>query len=124
MGIRRRDGRPFGVQQLPSTVGTSHASPGTAPPDSAGGGVRADHITIHLKFFARARDLAGCDSNVWSLPSATTVERLRERVSTAYPALASLAVHLLVAINGDYAADAMTLHEGDEAAFFPPVSGG
>lgn len=75
-------------------------------------------------FFARARDLAGCDSNVWTLPTSTTVAQLRERVSTTYPALTSLAAHLLVAINGDYAADAMTLHEDDEVAFFPPVSGG
>lgn len=60
----------------------------------------------------------------WTVPAATRVEHLRRRLATEFPAIAVIASHLFVAINGDYAADNTVLQDGDEVAFFPPVSGG
>ncbi len=77
-----------------------------------------------MKFFARARDLTGCDTVTWTVPPATCVEPLRRRLATEFPAIAVIASHLFVAINGDYASDETIVRDGDEVAFFPPVSGG
>lgn len=77
-----------------------------------------------MKFFARARDLTGCDATTWTVPANTSVALLRQRLATEFPSIAVIAPHLFVAVNGDYAADAAVLQDGDEVAFFPPVSGG
>ncbi|MDP1797950.1 MAG: MoaD/ThiS family protein [Planctomycetaceae bacterium] len=61
---------------------------------------------------------------MWAIPHGSTVAQLRLRLSETHPALNTIAAHLFVAIDGDYAADEMELANGDEVAFFPPVSGG
>lgn len=77
-----------------------------------------------MKLFARARDLAGADTVRIALPSESTVRQLRAQLAVDFPRLAALVPHLLVAINGDYAADETVLTPIDEVACFPPVSGG
>lgn len=41
-----------------------------------------------------------------------------------YPLLAPILPHCLVAVNAAYAEKGMSLSDGDELAFLPPVSGG
>jgi molybdopterin converting factor small subunit len=41
-----------------------------------------------------------------------------------YPAIAPYAASMSCAVNADYARMTTTVHEGDEVAFLPPVSGG
>lgn len=77
-----------------------------------------------MKFFARARDLTGCDTVTWTVPASTKIATLRQRAAIEFPSLSVIAAHLFVALNGDYAADAVTVQHADEVAFFPPVSGG
>lgn len=81
-------------------------------------------MTLRVKLFARARDLAGADTLAVTLPAQATVKELRPALCAVCPALQALQSGLLVAVNAQYAGDAMPLSAGDDVACFPPVSGG
>jgi molybdopterin converting factor small subunit len=59
-----------------------------------------------------------------SIPDATDVATLLERVGDRYPALRARLPSLAVAVNLEYVARTCVLHAGDEVALIPPVSGG
>lgn len=84
----------------------------------------SDRITIHVKLFARARDMAGTATAELELPAGARVGDLRTALTGRYPALQPLAGHLLVAVNNEYAGDETLLDPSAEIACFPPVSGG
>jgi molybdopterin synthase sulfur carrier subunit len=52
-----------------------------------------------------------------------TVADLRKKLLTEFPQLAGLR-SLYIAVNNEYADEEKVLHEGDEIALIPPVSGG
>ena len=81
-------------------------------------------MTIPVQLFAQARDLAGAPRLELELDGGATVADLKAALVKARPALARLERSLLVAVNGEYAADAALLSVTDEVACFPPVSGG
>ena len=81
-------------------------------------------MTISVQLFAQARDLAGAPRLDLELEGGATVADLKTALVKAHPALARIERSLLVAVNGDYAADAALLSAMDEVACFPPVSGG
>lgn len=81
-------------------------------------------MTLRVKLFARARDLAGMDVLSVTLPPRSTVKELRTAIREVCPALTALQSGLLVAVNAQYAGDATLLTSGDDVACFPPVSGG
>lgn len=81
-------------------------------------------MIVHVKLFARARDLVGTSSLVIELPSDATVGMVRHRLVTSYPQLDSFASSLLIAVDGQYAVAEARLTPGCEVACFPPVSGG
>lgn len=82
---------------------------------------------LRLLFFARVREQLGCDrlEVPWSADSAT-VEKLLSHLQQRGPQWqAALGQpNLLVAVNQCVAEPADLLREGDEVAFFPPVTGG
>jgi len=79
---------------------------------------------MKVRLFARARDLAGADRVEIELPAGATVGDLRQRLAAAYPALASLLERSALAVNDEFADDALTLPANAEVALLPPVSGG
>lgn len=79
---------------------------------------------MKVRLFARARDLAGADTIDVDLPAGATVGDLRQHLAQRYPALAGLLQRSALAVNDDFADDALTLPLGAEAALLPPVSGG
>ena len=81
-------------------------------------------IRVTIRFFASARDLAGCESVERALPAGSTIARLRMDIAAEFPSLASLLRHSMLAVGREYAADAAALADGDEVAVIPPVSGG
>lgn len=81
-------------------------------------------ITIHALFFGAARDAAGEYEVQLQLNSGTTVGQAKERLISSYPNLARFGNSLLLAVNQEYAEINKELHDGDELAIFPPVSGG
>jgi molybdopterin converting factor subunit 1 len=81
-------------------------------------------MTIRVRLFARARDLAGADVATIELPAGATVADLRARLGAACPALGPLLSRSAVAVNEEYAGDEIVVLAGAEVALLPPVSGG
>jgi molybdopterin converting factor subunit 1 len=79
---------------------------------------------MKVRLFARARELAGADTIEVALPAGATVCDLRRRIGEACPALAGLLQRSALAVNDEFAEDALTLPLGAEVALLPPVSGG
>ena len=80
---------------------------------------------ITVLFFAQVRELVAYDA--LSLPcDYATAEQLRSALSERGDkwALALEAGKLLVAVNQTLVPLDTPLHDGDEVAFFPPVTGG
>ena len=76
------------------------------------------HITV--KAFAHLRDRLGADETRLELAEASCV-------ADAWRAVAgedAMPKHVFAAINLEYARAEDRLHDGDEVAFFPPVTGG
>ena len=82
-------------------------------------------MQVTVLFFATLRDLVGERQLILELDSnANTLAQLRAELIRRYPAIDDNLRVALSAINEDFAFDDDTLADGDEVAFFPPVSGG
>ncbi len=81
-------------------------------------------MTLTVRLFARARDLAGADRVAVELPAGATAADLRRRLAEQVPALAALLERSALAVGGEFAEDGQPLTAGDEVALLPPVSGG
>ncbi len=80
------------------------------------------HVTVRL--FALHRDIVGTSQLTREVPPGTTLGEVWAQLCEEYPSLAPATRSLLFARNQEYADQATELHDGDEAAFIPPVSGG
>ena len=79
---------------------------------------------VRLRLFAAARDAAGrADAEVEAVTLGDVLEGARAAYGTRFDEVLSCA---RVWVNGDEPADgdAAILHDGDEVAVVPPVSGG
>lgn len=81
-------------------------------------------MRVQLRFFAAPREVVGAASLDFEVRPGATVAELRAAVLQRWPALAPWEEHLHVAVNKEFAPPEQRLAEGDEVAFFPPVSGG
>jgi molybdopterin converting factor subunit 1 len=81
-------------------------------------------ITVRVRFFAGHRDIVGRPEIDLPQAEGATVGTLWEQLTAAYPRLAGYSGRLLYAVNQEFAGLATELHDGDEVAYIPPVSGG
>lgn len=81
-------------------------------------------MRINVRFFATLRDRAQTENTSVELHDTATVRTLLDHLAEQYPNLKPALGSALVAINQEYAFPEDALHDGDEAALFPPVSGG
>ena len=81
-------------------------------------------ITVRVLFFGGARDAAGHEEIDVSLNSPANTESARSQILSQYPELQRFGNSLLLAVNQEYAHPGKEIHDGDELALFPPVSGG
>ncbi|RTL22720.1 MAG: molybdopterin converting factor subunit 1 [Burkholderiales bacterium] len=83
-------------------------------------------MTVKLRFFASLREKLG-EGSTLTLPAGSTVADARDaliaRGALQAEALAR-ARAVRAAVNQQMATEAVVLAEGDELAFFPPVTGG
>jgi molybdopterin synthase catalytic subunit len=81
-------------------------------------------MQITIRYFAGHRDITKQAEERLELPDGATVGALWELLVSRYPRLAPYQGRLLYAVNQEFATPASELHDGDEIAFIPPVSGG
>lgn len=77
-----------------------------------------------MLFFGPARDWAGVDSSVFDIEEGATLAQLKNPVAERHPGIKEGMTCVRFAVNQEFAADDATLHDGDEVALIPPVSGG
>jgi molybdopterin converting factor subunit 1 len=81
-------------------------------------------MTIKIKLFALLRDAAGAGEITLDLPADATVGTAAEHLIERFPQLESHLPRCAFAVNFEYASLGEPLHDGDELAAIPPVSGG
>ena len=81
-------------------------------------------IQIRIKLFAVVRDLAGKENVTLTLPASSTAGDAIDVLLEEYPSMKKWKPHLRVAVNCEYVSKNVSLHENDEVALIPPVSGG
>lgn len=83
---------------------------------------------IRLIYFARLRDVLGSERESVEIPTeARTVGDIRSWLGTRGDLWRREVAEnpaLCIALNHDYADDDAAIRDGDEIAFFPPVTGG
>lgn len=81
-------------------------------------------IRITIRFFARLRELAGTGVLEREVAGETVIAELVRQLQAEFPSLTSLSAHTAIALNREFVDPQTRLSDGDELAFFPPVSGG
>lgn len=77
-------------------------------------------MSITVRYFASLKDLVGCSEQVITLDFAMTVGELWKHINPSLP----MPNNILAAVNMEYADFDVLVKDGDEVAFFPPVTGG
>ncbi len=80
-------------------------------------------MKIKVLAFGISKDIFGSSSISLELANDATVYNLQYVLERQYPRLQQLASYM-VAVNNEYALPGDTIHERDEIAIIPPVSGG
>jgi molybdopterin synthase catalytic subunit len=82
-------------------------------------------MQIQVLLFATLKDLAGTNRLALTLPvDRATVDDVRRALTTEYPQMEANVKAAIAAVNEEYAFAGDPVKDGDQVAFFPPVSGG
>ncbi|OQR86152.1 hypothetical protein ACHHYP_10924 [Achlya hypogyna] len=84
-------------------------------------------VCVKVLYFAAARELIGVREEVLDLgPGEATTESFKSALEVKYPHAAQYIRGITLAVNLEYILgnDTRTLHENDEVALIPPISGG
>jgi molybdopterin synthase catalytic subunit len=81
-------------------------------------------MRVRVLFFGSLKDLARRSEEALDLPEGATVADLLSRYVAAQSRLRDMLGSIAVSVNAEYARRDATLHDGDEVALLPPVSGG
>jgi molybdopterin converting factor subunit 1 len=84
--------------------------------------VSGTQICVRVRLFASYREAAGTNRLEAPLPAGARVSELIELLAVRLPALKT--ARGMVAVNHAYVTPDVKLHDGDEVALIPPVSGG
>ena len=77
-------------------------------------------MAITIKYFASLKESMGVDSESLAAESVNNVQEVLNKISQVH----TMPENLLVAVNQEYARFDSAVVDGDEVAFFPPVTGG
>lgn len=81
-------------------------------------------MQVRVKFFGMLKEVAGRNDDTVGLPEGAHVADLLECCARSAPDLKEYFPVIAVALNHEYSERDAALHEGDEVALIPPVSGG
>jgi molybdopterin synthase catalytic subunit len=80
--------------------------------------------TVNVRLFAGLREMIGERDVELALPDGATVGELRTRIGEQFPIVRPFLTTLVCAVDEEYVPSDHVLHEGDQVALIPPVSGG
>lgn len=81
-------------------------------------------VKVRIRLFASFREAVGGGTLHWDASVGTTVGQVVAALQQEYPGLGPAAEKALLAVNQEYVGRELVLHDGDELALIPPVSGG
>lgn len=81
-------------------------------------------MTVSVLAFAHLKTVLGAETVSVSLTDGATVRDLIRHLQETCPELTQWMKSTRVAVNCEYAEPDTVLHDGDEVALIPPVSGG
>ena len=81
-------------------------------------------MLITVRLFARLREIAGTPEVAIEVPDGATAGDAWQALTARHRELGAYETVISCAVNEEYARLATELHDGDEVAFLPPVSGG
>ena len=81
-------------------------------------------MNISVRYFAQIRELTNKGGEDIDLPAGAKVHDLVESLHQRYAEIGALIEISRIAVNTDFSDAQSILHDGDEVAFIPPVSGG
>jgi MoaE-MoaD fusion protein len=81
-------------------------------------------MRVTVLFFGLLKDVVGCPQEQLELPAGASLETVFEHYASQYPRLREMAASVALARNHEFATADALLHDGDEVALMPPVSGG
>lgn len=81
-------------------------------------------MRVRILLFGMLKDIAGKSSDSLDLPEQSSVRDVIARYESTIPRFKDSLPSLAFAVNQQYAKPETTLHDGDEVALLPPVSGG
>ncbi len=81
-------------------------------------------MKVTVKLFARFREAAGIGKTELEMGDGATVDDLLTRLHARYTRLSDVQTSMIISVNQQFVPADSQLHDGDEVAIFPPVSGG
>lgn len=81
-------------------------------------------MRVRVLLFAVLRDAAGTAEVALDLPRGATAESIAGPLLKLHPELSRYLPRVAYAVNRSYVAKETELHDADEVALIPPVSGG
>jgi molybdopterin converting factor subunit 1 len=81
-------------------------------------------MRIRILFFASLADIAGTREVNLDAAGFTDIKSIFDKFAREFPLLEKYRSSVLCAVNTEFAKPESPVHDGDEIAFFPPVSGG
>jgi len=86
--------------------------------------VLSSSLSIQIRLFSVARDLAGFDVGTLRLRTGACAGDVMTELGKIHPQLIKWTDSIRLAVNLEYVTNDYLLHDGDEVAVIPPVSGG
>jgi molybdopterin synthase catalytic subunit len=81
-------------------------------------------VVIRVLFFGQLKDIAGCAQDSLELAAGGTLHDVFEVYAARHPRLREMSASIVLAVNQQFASRDVVVHDDDEVAFLPPVSGG
>ncbi len=81
-------------------------------------------MRVRVRLFARLREITGEGEFERHVPAGATAQTVWDGLTADFPDLTQYASVISCAVNEEYSRFTAHVHEGDEIAFLPPVSGG
>lgn len=81
-------------------------------------------MRLRVKLFATYREVVGSKELAWTAKDGERLGEFLDALLRKYPRLAGHRDTMLLAVNHAFAPPDEVLHDGDEIALMPPVSGG